>query len=444
MESSDPFEDGIPAPPPTSPPDAVRAAIKGRVLAASLGKAAEPAKLGGRYRLIREIGRGGIGTVWEAELEPIGRKVAIKLLRAKRGQQRDVARRLVREAVSVSQIGHPHIVAVHDVGTDDSGAPYLVMDLLTGESLASLLARVGSLPWVDVQTIAEQICDALGAAHDLDVVHRDVKPANVFVRRDATGRWHCTLLDFGLCKAADEGTVLTAAGMLLGTPGYMAPEQIRGDEVDARADVYAVACIVVEMLRGQPTFPGARREEILAAQLEGRHAALPSSITTSARDALRRALSVDREQRPSSAAELGRALRATSLAQTRPAFAAPPRSRSGWVIGAVTMFAFGVGIAIVQGSRDEPEPREVVVTPASSMPRAPAQPQPAPPPPATAPIIVEPAPVVPVVEPTKATRRPRKRSARPIDPVAPPPTSPAEAKPKRPLVDGIRDPFAVE
>ena len=361
MAPTDPLEEGLPAPPPTAPPDAVRAAIKARVLAASLGGPAPSPMLGGRYRLIKEIGRGGSGTVWQAELEPLRKAVAIKLLRASKGTEG--GQRLLREAMSASKIGHPHIVNVHDVGTDDHGAPYLVMDLLEGESLASLPA----LPWAEVQVIAEQICAGLHAAHEAGVVHRDIKPANVFVRRDGEGRWHSTLLDFGLCRAIQADAALTEEGTLLGTPGYMAPEQIRGDPADRRADLYGVACVVVELLSGAPAFSGTR-QQILAAQLEGNHAPVPTDLPARARAAVQAALSLDPDDRPATAAELRTALLATSLDRTVPAAAPPDRAAArGYVLGVVTTVAFIAGIVLVQASNDSPPES---VDPRARRPRA--------------------------------------------------------------------------
>jgi serine/threonine protein kinase len=286
--------------PPTAPPAAVRAAIKAVVLAQTLGRSVSPT-LGGRYRLVREIGRGGMGIVWEAELEPIGHRVAIKLLRSERSRPGEGASRLLREALSVSKIGHENIVRVDDIGTDDQGSPYLVMELLRGRSLAHVLADRGPLPWPVVAEIAGQVCAALAAAHALAVVHRDIKPANVFVLDDSAGGWRCKLLDFGLCKTAlgSEAT-LTEAGTMLGTPGYMAPEQIRGDLVDPRSDLYSLGCLMFEMLTGRSPFASTRPAEILTDQLAGRSASLGTIAPALPRDAVdvvERAMATDPAER---------------------------------------------------------------------------------------------------------------------------------------------------
>jgi serine/threonine-protein kinase len=265
----------------------------------------------------------------------------------------------------------------------------------------------------------------------------------------------------------------------------MAPEQIRGEVVDARADVYAVACIVVEMLRGRPLFVGSRREEILAAQLAGRHAAMPAALPPAARDAVERALSVDAARRPSSAAALRRALLATSLSRTVPASTAEPRARSraGLVLGVVAIAAFVAGVVIVREWATEPERVDEAVPAVDTRPAAAAstRPRPIAPPrgssasesPRTAvesaasspiaepaassasvepaassalvesaessAIAVEPPASSPSAEPSKQPRRARKRLDRDAEPG---PAAPPEPKPKRALVDGIRDPFA--
>ena len=260
---------GLGLPPSTTPPPSVRAAILARVVRETVGGREAPL-LDGRYRLLREIGRGGAGTVWEAELLPLGRLVAVKLLRPGVATSSNAVARLMREAVSASKLGHEHIVRVNDVGTDEHGSPYVAMELLDGESLAEWVRRLGPMPWPEVVEISLQLCDALSAAHAVGIVHRDVKPANVMATRRADGRWRCKLLDFGLCTAGSETRMLTAAGVLLGTPGYAAPEQIRGEAVDGRADLYGLACVMVELLTGRPAFSGASRQEVVANQLAGR------------------------------------------------------------------------------------------------------------------------------------------------------------------------------
>lgn len=263
--SPEPFESAVLGVPPTTPPSAAKAAIKARILQASLG-AARPALLDGRYQLLREIGRGGVGVLWEARQEPLGRRVAIKFLRghAKRSQAR-----LLREAQSIASLDHPHIVRVFDVGTDGDGSPYVVMELLEGPSLAAYIDTHAPLPTAEVRRIALQLCDALASAHRLGLVHRDVKPANVLATPHRSGHLMWKLVDFGL-STRFEATPDAAKPDEGGTPGYMAPEQIRKASVDARSDVYAVGCVLYELLTGRPRFVGRNASEIMRAQLDPR------------------------------------------------------------------------------------------------------------------------------------------------------------------------------
>ena len=151
---------GLGLPPSTTPPPSVRAAILARVVRETVGGREAPL-LDGRYRLLREIGRGGAGTVWEAELLPLGRLVAVKLLRPGVATSSNAVARLMREAVSASKLGHEHIVRVNDVGTDEHGSPYVAMELLDGESLAEWVRRLGPMPWPEVVEISLQLCDTL-------------------------------------------------------------------------------------------------------------------------------------------------------------------------------------------------------------------------------------------------------------------------------------------
>jgi serine/threonine-protein kinase len=212
------------------------------------------------YRITSQLGVGGMGAVFAAEhLRLPGKQVAIKVLHNTMATA-EILLRFRREAEIASRIGHPNIVEVLDFNTLPSGEPFLVMELLTGESLAARLRR-GRLPEKTALDIARQIGSALDAAHRMDVVHRDLKPDNVFLcPRDVDGelRDHVKVLDFGISKIRNAATVLTQDAAILGTPYYMSPEQASGknQEIDGRTDIFALGAIVFEMLTGVTAFPG--------------------------------------------------------------------------------------------------------------------------------------------------------------------------------------------
>jgi eukaryotic-like serine/threonine-protein kinase len=212
------------------------------------------------YRIVAPLGAGGMGSVWTAEhLRLPGKRAAVKVLHTTIASG-DVLVRFRREAEITSRIGHPNIVEVLDFNTLPTGEPFLVMELLTGESLSARLKR-GPIPERSALDIARQIGSALFAAHGMNIVHRDLKPDNIFLcPRDVDGelRDHVKVLDFGISKIRNSQTVVTQDAMVLGTPYYMSPEQASGKnhEIDGRTDIFALGSIVFEMLTGQTAFPG--------------------------------------------------------------------------------------------------------------------------------------------------------------------------------------------
>ncbi|MEO6418706.1 MAG: serine/threonine-protein kinase [Polyangiaceae bacterium] len=210
--------------------------------------------LGETYQIARLIGEGGMGRVYEARhLRLTDRRFAVKVLNAEYARDTDVVLRFQREAQSSSAIGHPNVLDVFDVHKTPEGVPYLVGEFLEGEELGEHLRKVGRLDVSMAAGITRQICRALNAAHALGIVHRDMKPENVFlIPRD--GLPHVKVLDFGISKAAHGNTHLTRTGMIMGTPSYMAPEQARGEKVDHRADVYAVGALLYSLLTGLRPF----------------------------------------------------------------------------------------------------------------------------------------------------------------------------------------------
>ncbi len=211
------------------------------------------------YRIVSVLGRGGMGSVYLAQhLRLPGKQVAVKVLRGGEQLTQEMLARFRREAETASRLGHPNIVEVLDYDALDDGAPFLVLEFLKGESLASRLER-GRLPLDEVFSFTRQMGSALQAAHAAGIIHRDLKPANVFlVPTDSGGvvAERVKLLDFGISKALNSETVQTQESTIIGTPQYMAPEQALGKnkEIDARTDVFALGCIVYEMMAGTPVF----------------------------------------------------------------------------------------------------------------------------------------------------------------------------------------------
>ncbi|HNN96808.1 MAG TPA: serine/threonine-protein kinase [Pseudomonadota bacterium] len=229
----------------------------------------------GPYRLVKQLGKGGMGAVYEAIQEPIERRVAIKILHGRYAQEPEIAQRFLNEARAVNIVEHPGIVQISDYGQLPSGVAYLVMEYLKGDTLTQRLKKAGGkLPQPEALRIARQIASALAAAHAKNIFHRDLKPDNVMLVVDpdpeAMGRLRVKLLDFGIAKLAaemDNAGTNTAADVVMGTPKYMSPEQCRGAAaVDDKSDVYALGIMTYEMLAGRPPFLGATGE-ILAKQI---------------------------------------------------------------------------------------------------------------------------------------------------------------------------------
>ncbi|MES1171976.1 MAG: serine/threonine-protein kinase [Bacteroidota bacterium] len=240
------------------------------------------ATLAGRYLIIRRIGEGGMGAVYEAKHTIIGKRVAVKVLLEKFLTKSDFVARLLQEARLASAIGHEHIVDVTDFGTTDDGRAFVAMEFLEGESLAQLVMREAPLPVERSLRIARQVASALGAAHAKGIVHRDVKPENVYLIRRGDADF-VKVVDFGISKAVKQGQGddtpdyrLTHTGLLLGTPLYMSPEQARGDEdLDERVDVWAMGVLMYECLTGEVPFRANNYLGIISQVLT--HHALPPS-----------------------------------------------------------------------------------------------------------------------------------------------------------------------
>jgi serine/threonine-protein kinase len=266
----------------------------------------------GNYRVQKEVGHGGMGVVYIAEHPLIGRKVAVKVLKSDLSRNQEVVNRFFNEARATALIKHPGLVDVLDFGYDAEGSAYLVMEFLEGESLATRLEREGRVPHDQLVEIAKQAATAVGAAHQQGIIHRDLKPDNLFLVPDAELGIRVKILDFGIAKLtiSDEpGKVaVTQTGVVMGTPLYMSPEQAGGaGNVDPRADVYSLGCILFEMACGRPPFLKAGVGETIAAHIYEEPPA-PRSIDPSTSPALERvilrALAKDPDQRQQTMVEL--------------------------------------------------------------------------------------------------------------------------------------------
>jgi hypothetical protein len=289
----------------------------------------------GNYRIVAQLGSGSMGVVFLAEHKRLLRRAAIKLLAPHLVRNQQVLQRFFNEALATSVIRHPGIVDVFDCDVDPSGRAFMVMEHLEGETLADRLQQAGRLHWKEACLIARQAADALGAVHDKGIVHRDLKPENLFLVRDPRDLTAVSVkvLDFGVARllAQDAASRLTMRGMLLGTPEYMSPEQCGGAEIDHRADIYALGCILFELLGGLPPFVADTVQELLAA-----HQYLPVPQLTDTveevpawlRDLLARMLAKDPGQRPASMHEVSKALRGLE-AQVVAAHATTLVGRSG-------------------------------------------------------------------------------------------------------------------
>ncbi|MEO7113282.1 MAG: protein kinase [Polyangiaceae bacterium] len=220
----------------------------------------------GKYRIVRVLGQGGMGAVYEGENTRIHRRVAIKVLHASVATKADIVQRFEREAQAAGRIGSEHIVEVLDLGSLPSGERFMVMEYLDGEPLGERIKSRGRLPAMDVALLLEQLLEGLGAAHNAGIVHRDLKPDNVFLLRSKGGQKDFVkLVDFGVSKfsALDAEFSMTRTGAVMGTPFYMSPEQARGQTVDHRSDLYSVGVVGYQMITGRVPFNADTFNELL-------------------------------------------------------------------------------------------------------------------------------------------------------------------------------------
>ena len=223
--------------------------------------------IGNRYRIEERIGVGGMGTVYLGTHTRLGQSVAIKVLHERYAGDDKLIQRFEKEALTYGQVCHPNLVSLHDFGRTETGTFYMVLEYCPGISLAKLIREQGKLQPNLASDLILQIAQGLGQAHEKGIVHRDLKPENVILTEIRPGRYHVRLLDFGIAKHIDDdGPRLTQAGMVFGTPEYMAPEQARGKTVDARSDIYALGTMLYELLVGDPPFTGSDKLRIMHQQ----------------------------------------------------------------------------------------------------------------------------------------------------------------------------------
>ncbi|MBN1770836.1 MAG: serine/threonine protein kinase [Deltaproteobacteria bacterium] len=271
--------------------------------------------LDGKYRLVRLVGKGGVGEVYEAIHELIGLRVAVKLIRFEYASNAELNQRFLQEARAAAAVGHPGIVQIHDVGRTSDGRTYLVMEYMEGEDLEKQLGRERQLGVEETADVLCDVLDALGAAHAKGIIHRDMKPENVFLVPGRHGERVTKLLDFGIARLNDETQTtsrLTRPGSVMGTPYYMCPEQARGDQnVDSGVDIYAVGVMLYEMLTGQLPFSGNTYNEVLAKVLSQPFPSLRavrSDVPEELEEIVFKATARERPQRYATALEFAEAL----------------------------------------------------------------------------------------------------------------------------------------
>jgi len=303
------------------------------------------AALGNAYTIEGEVGRGGMGVVYRARDERLQRRVAIKVLPPELAFQQDIRARFTREAQTAAKLSHPHIVPIHTVG-EGEGLVYFVMGYVDGESVAARIRRRGKLPVEEARRIMKEAADALGAAHSLSIIHRDIKPDNILLEGT---RGRVMVTDFGIAKAlsSTSGATLTGAGVAIGTPAFMSPEQAAGErEIDGRSDLYSLGVVSYQMLTGElpftaPTVAGILMKQITepAPDLRNRRPDVPEDLAL----AVSRCLEKDPANRWPSADALRRALESRTVTGYRPtgagwrtrraAGAEPPRGREAGPLG---------------------------------------------------------------------------------------------------------------
>ncbi|HKW11294.1 MAG TPA: protein kinase, partial [Gemmatimonadaceae bacterium] len=319
-----------------------------------------------RYHVVKLLGTGGMGRVYLAEHVKMGRRSAIKVLHPSMARDAEAISRFNREAANASRIDHPNVAAIYDFGETPDGLLYLAMQYIEGQTLTQIMRAQGALPPLRASDIVRQAAEGLHAAHAMGIVHRDLKPDNVMICTDADGLDGVKVVDFGIAKSTKEHAQgVTRSGVVMGTPEFMSPEQLAGEELDGRCDLYSLALITFNMLTGVAPFSGTSISALVAQRFQERPRTLAEmrpdvAWPNEVQAVLDKALERDRELRYSSIREFAHALHAAVAMMPSGAHGRPNtrvldvpspgrRRRAMWAIGAGV--ALAVAAAITLGSR---------------------------------------------------------------------------------------------
>jgi eukaryotic-like serine/threonine-protein kinase len=304
-----------------------------------------------RYHILKKLGEGGMGTVYLAEHVKMGRKSALKVMNPGMNTDPDAIARFNREASNASRLSHPNICGIYDFGETPEGMIYLAMEFIEGTSLTSLIETAGHLPAPRAAAIIHQTADALQVAHDAGIVHRDLKPDNIMVAKHRDGSDLVKVVDFGIAKAStSDAQKVTKTGLVVGTPEYMSPEQLAGDKLDGRSDIYSLALVAFNCLTGKLPFPAETAQEAMIMRLTDRPRTLAEmrpevSWPAAVQVTLDRALEREASARYQSASEFGR-----DLAQAIAAMPVTAAAEAG------TMVLDATRAAPAQGAKTAPMP----------------------------------------------------------------------------------------
>jgi serine/threonine protein kinase len=298
----------------------IRQAVKPKPGSADPVKSLRDQVLDQRYQVQRKLGEGGMSFVYEAKDISTGELVAVKIMTPKLAQDKTAADRLRREAGLAMRLKHPNVCPIIRLNETPEGLIYLVMPLLRGELLSDKEVREGAIPLAVGVPLMRQVCEGLQYAHDLQIVHRDLKPENIFVEPQPGGELRAVVMDFGLAKErrAEPGMAkLTATGIILGTPEFMSPEQIRGKTLDGRSDIYALGLVAFEMFTTKLPFEGKSAQDLMIARLRGqpvpmRRARPDLNFTAAFEKALMKAIETEPGDRYQTALDFAKALEEAS------------------------------------------------------------------------------------------------------------------------------------